>query len=400
MLAETPQKGRFGERSKFVPMVFVGFTICTLYSIFMFCHCLPELRGSKDKTREIVKVLVFHFITILLVISYVRSVLTHPGTIPDNDQWAVVMSEDRKRKLPKAGNAVASLNLQETKRSGNRRNCKWCNKYKPDRCHHCRQCQVCVLKMDHHCPWIYNCVGFYNYKYFFLLLLYTLLDLWLIATSLSSSVKRCILHPETPFAHMFLCLFGWTLSTFLGVIVTFFWCFHIWLCGKAMSTVEFCEKALPKTADGGYSYNSSVYNLGLYGNLKATLGECWLTMLLPCAPPAGDGLDFTSADMRLSKDLAASKTIRRMGHVPVQRSNKGFAAFTTGVPGADDDGLHHYGSLLDSVREGPPDLEQARLAPSPLRLALARERLAELRRGSPGPRAGEAAGLRTGAAGP
>lgn len=51
--------------------------------------------------------------------------------------------------------------------------CKYCEKWKPERTHHCSRCGQCVLRMDHHCPWICNCVGYKNHKAFFLFCFYT-----------------------------------------------------------------------------------------------------------------------------------------------------------------------------------------------------------------------------------
>ena len=48
-----------------------------------------------------------------------------------------------------------------------------CGKWKPMRVHHCRQCGICSLRMDHHCPWTVNCIGAKNHKSFYLFCVYS-----------------------------------------------------------------------------------------------------------------------------------------------------------------------------------------------------------------------------------
>uniref|UniRef100_M8CSU8 S-acyltransferase n=1 Tax=Aegilops tauschii TaxID=37682 RepID=M8CSU8_AEGTA len=51
------------------------------------------------------------------------------------------------------------------------RYCDKCCIHKPARTHHCKVCKRCILKMDHHCVWINNCVGYTNYKAFIICVL-------------------------------------------------------------------------------------------------------------------------------------------------------------------------------------------------------------------------------------
>ena len=43
-------------------------------------------------------------------------------------------------------------------------------------------CNTCILKMDHHCPWLNNCVGHFNHRHFFLYMVFMVIGCGFIMT--------------------------------------------------------------------------------------------------------------------------------------------------------------------------------------------------------------------------
>ncbi|KIP03033.1 hypothetical protein PHLGIDRAFT_267793 [Phlebiopsis gigantea 11061_1 CR5-6] len=71
---------------------------------------------------------------------------------------------------------------------------RYCNKdgfVKPLRAHHCRACGTCILKYDHHCPWIGQCVGARNHKFFVNFLQWAgVFCMWTFATLVAGVVQE------------------------------------------------------------------------------------------------------------------------------------------------------------------------------------------------------------------
>ncbi|RZB77463.1 palmitoyltransferase ZDHHC3, partial [Asbolus verrucosus] len=103
---------------------------------------------------SVINIIIFQFCAFLAFSSHLKTMFTDPGAVPK-------------------GNATKEMIKQMGYREGQVIfKCPKCCSIKPDRAHHCSVCQRCIRKMDHHCPWVNNCVGENNQKYFVLFTFY------------------------------------------------------------------------------------------------------------------------------------------------------------------------------------------------------------------------------------
>jgi len=195
---------------------------------------------------------------------------------------------------------------------------------KPDRCHHCRICRTCVLKMDHHCPWIFNCVGYHNYKPFYLLITYGLASAIFLSVTISSTIEKAhdkkINFNTIP---TFLLYFTFIMSSCFSLGLTIFWSFHTRLLTKNMSTIEFCEKNVSRKEgdkrDIIAGEQNIDYDLGMYENIQAALGP-WYMWLIPTYPKLHSGLEFPRPGQPFDEVRAHMNPKDRKNNFKQQRS--------------------------------------------------------------------------------
>jgi len=126
----------------------IAFSQFALLSIVL----LPQ----KDSFKKYVHIAIFEFFSFLTISAHIRTTLTDPGSVPRLTATPELFQEIDLSVPP---NHVIYK-------------CPECCSIKPDRAHHCSVCKRCIRKMDHHCPWVNNCVGERNQKYFVLFTFY------------------------------------------------------------------------------------------------------------------------------------------------------------------------------------------------------------------------------------
>lgn len=145
----------------------IGVYLLLIFGDFAAVNYVIEY-GKHESLSKTFQALLAHFLLVMAVFSHLRAMLSDPGFVPLSTSKIDFSSDlekgdpNQKKKSKKEAPAINEWTV-----------CTKCEVYRPPRSHHCRTCRRCVRRMDHHCPWINNCVGELNFKYFFLFLVYT-----------------------------------------------------------------------------------------------------------------------------------------------------------------------------------------------------------------------------------
>ncbi|KAJ2744771.1 palmitoyltransferase for Vac8p [Coemansia sp. BCRC 34301] len=189
---------------------------------------------------------------------------------------------------------VYSITVRE---NGQPRFCLKCNGPKPDRTHHCSVCGECVLKMDHHCPWLNNCVGFRTQKAFILFVVYCALYCTLILVTSLIFFFRSLADMDIDTEISMNLIFLLISSCAFAIALFVFAIYHIYLVLTNTTTIESYEKnnyRVETARRGSRAKYVNLFDMGAKKNFIQVFGSSssWYLWLVPVDTTLGDGVRF------------------------------------------------------------------------------------------------------------
>lgn len=221
-----------------IAIVLILFTLCS-YFVSLRIHLIrhrwcPSMHHSnattvlgvhgtpgESCTWEYVHSTIVTYLGIMILYTYIGVIFESPGVaiplrdLPTEYRWKAIQSQGgflgwdatvdiaaERRRVEAYGPAL----LMQQDDDNNNNNtaseypttnftfCKKCDTWRPPRCHHCSTCRRCVLQMDHHCPWVNNCIGYNNIRTFILSLIFLVLGCWYGAFLLAMPFFELIRH--------------------------------------------------------------------------------------------------------------------------------------------------------------------------------------------------------------
>lgn len=135
----------------YLSLVIPGYILFNIYAVPYF----PKGEEGDTLVWQFRKFMVPAWTTITLT-SFLLASLSDPGVITEKniDEYKDIYPRD-------------DILYKEVK------TCKTCGFERPPRSKHCRRCDLCISALDHHCPWVNNCIGERNMRWFILFLFCT-----------------------------------------------------------------------------------------------------------------------------------------------------------------------------------------------------------------------------------
>ncbi|XP_073014147.1 probable protein S-acyltransferase 1 isoform X1 [Typha latifolia] len=222
-----PGKNVFFFRGRMIcgpdPRGFILTAISIVLSDWIFCAYISDAPNEHSHLTATLSII----LTVMQVITnLVLAGTKDPGVVPRNN----------KSPLAEVGTSIGtrSRRISIDGIQMKVKYCRICKIFRPPRSCHCSVCDNCVEKFDHHCPWIGQCIGLRNYRYYMMFVFSTLMfftyifsfSLWRIRRKMAKTgegIFRILLGcaPET-FA---LALFSFMAIWFLGGLLVF----HVYL---------------------------------------------------------------------------------------------------------------------------------------------------------------------------
>ncbi|XP_063914910.1 palmitoyltransferase ZDHHC15B isoform X2 [Zophobas morio] len=284
---------------KWIPVLFIVVIIAWSYYAYVGQLCLDTVKST---AKQIVYLIFYHMFFIMLCWSYWQTIFTEIGRVPlkykidDADFRTLTITESAEAQRQILENISRHLPNTNINIQGFPRFCDKCKIIKPDRTHHCSVCGECVLKMDHHCPWINNCVSFTNYKFFLLFLGYALCYcIYVALTSLPYFIDFWKGSLEGP--GRFHILFLFFVAIMFGVSLISLFCYHCYLVSENRTTLEAFRPPIFRTGP-----DKRGFSLGRYNNFQEVFGDNPKTWFIPVKTSLGDGHTFPQRHMEEDRE--------------------------------------------------------------------------------------------------
>uniref|UniRef100_A0A7I4YFA2 Palmitoyltransferase n=1 Tax=Haemonchus contortus TaxID=6289 RepID=A0A7I4YFA2_HAECO len=278
---------------RWIPVVIIVCAIGWGYYAYVVELCINTVDNN---IQRVFYLFFFHVFLILFSVSYYRTIfspLRLPPSIffPDKTCVSELESCQRDEQLEQAilSRYVARNRIPVKTRDFARgiRYCAKCKCIKPDRAHHCSICGQCVLKFDHHCPWVNNCVNFYNYKFFLLFLGYGFVFcIFVFFTDLPYFIQFWTRdyherNLKTSKIHILFLVF---VSGMFAISLSFLFFYHLYLTARNRTTVESFRAPM---LEGGP--DKRAFDHGIRANYREVFGYDRKLWLLPIFSSGGDG---------------------------------------------------------------------------------------------------------------